>query len=65
MERFRTGDLQESGFGERLRKHFFSEPQRLGELAERVDRAAQRLKTASSNGSGLSHMPRLASTVKR
>src|SRR5262249_45936677 len=34
-----------------------SEPQRLIELAERVDRAARRLKTASSNGSGLSQGP--------
>jgi diguanylate cyclase (GGDEF)-like protein len=54
MERFRTGDLQalasENVFGNIL----FSEPQRVSELVERVDRAAHQLKAASSNGSGLS-----------
>ncbi|HEU4933823.1 MAG TPA: diguanylate cyclase [Pyrinomonadaceae bacterium] len=52
MERFRKGDLQEISSENVFANILFSEPQRLGELAERVDRAAQRLKTASSNGSG-------------
>jgi len=57
MERFRTGDLQELASEKVFANILFSEPQRLAELAERVDRAARRLKTASSNGSGLSHAP--------
>lgn len=52
MERFRTGDLQDIVSDEVFRNILFSEPQRLEELAQRVDRAAQRLRTASSNGSG-------------
>jgi diguanylate cyclase (GGDEF)-like protein len=54
MERFRTGDLQDIAADEVFANIIFSEPQRLEELAERVDRAAQRLKAASSNGSGVS-----------
>ena len=57
MERFRTGDLQEIASAKVFGNILFSEPQRLGELAERVDRAAQRHKSASSNGSALSHAP--------
>jgi len=57
MERFRTGDLQELASENVFANILFSEPQRLGELAERVDRAARRYKTASSNGSALSHQP--------
>src|SRR6185369_15553647 len=53
MERFRTGDLQELASENVFANILFSEPQRLVELAERVDRAAQRFKTASSNGSAL------------
>ena len=56
MERFRTGDLQEIASDEVFRNIIFSEPQRLEELSERIDRAAQRLKTASSNGSGAAHV---------
>src|SRR5215213_319712 len=52
MERFRTGDLQDIASDEVFANIIFSEPQRLEELAERVDRAAQRLRTASSNGAG-------------
>ncbi len=52
MERFRTGDLQDIASEKVFANIIFSEPQRLGELAERVDTAARRLKTASSNGSG-------------
>ncbi|HEY0365552.1 MAG TPA: diguanylate cyclase, partial [Pyrinomonadaceae bacterium] len=52
MERFRTGDLQDIAADEVFANIIFSEPQRLEELAGRVDRAAQRLGTASSNGSG-------------
>ncbi|HEV8204233.1 MAG TPA: diguanylate cyclase [Pyrinomonadaceae bacterium] len=57
MERFRTGDLKELASENVFANILFSEPQRLGELAERVDRAARRYKTASSNGSALSHQP--------
>ncbi|HKU73092.1 MAG TPA: diguanylate cyclase [Pyrinomonadaceae bacterium] len=52
MERFRTGDLQDIASEKVFVNILFSEPQRLSELAERVDRAARRQKTASSNGSG-------------
>ncbi len=57
MERFRTGDLQEIASKEVFANILFSDPQRLGELAGRVDRAAQRLKTSSTNGSGLRLVP--------
>src|SRR5215813_1516078 len=57
MERFRTGDLQNIASDEVFANILFSEPHRLSELAERVDRGAYRLRTASSNGSGLSHTP--------
>ena len=57
MERFRTGDLQEIASEKVFANILFSDPQRLGELADRVDRAAQRLKTSTSNGSGLRLVP--------
>jgi len=57
MERFRTGDLKELASENVFANILFSEPQRLGELAERVDRAVRRYKSASSNGSALSHQP--------
>jgi diguanylate cyclase (GGDEF)-like protein len=57
MERFRKGDLQELASENVFANILFSEPQRLGELAERVDRAAERFKSASSNGSALSQQP--------
>ncbi|HWF89709.1 MAG TPA: diguanylate cyclase, partial [Pyrinomonadaceae bacterium] len=52
MERFRAGDLQDIVSDEVFGNIIFSEPQRLEELAARIDRAAQRLRVASSNGSG-------------
>jgi diguanylate cyclase (GGDEF)-like protein len=55
MERFRTGDLKDLASENVFANILFSDPQRLNELAERVERAARRLKTASSNGSDLSH----------
>src|SRR5215207_9536230 len=55
IERFRTGDLQSLASDEVFANILFSEPQRLSELAERVDRAAHRLQHASSDGSGVSH----------
>ena len=55
MERFRTGDLQSIASDEVFANILFSEPQRLSELAERIDRAAHRLQHASSNGSGAGH----------
>ncbi len=57
MERFRTGDLQDIVSDEVFGNIMFSDPQRLEELSQRIDRAAQRMRTASSNGSGLSHKP--------
>jgi diguanylate cyclase (GGDEF)-like protein len=57
MERFRTGDLQDLAGRNVFSNILFSEPQRISELVERVDRAAHRLKTASSNGSASSRMP--------
>jgi diguanylate cyclase (GGDEF)-like protein len=56
-ERFRTGDLQNLAGDEVFANILFSEEQRLRDLVERVDRAATRLRSASSNGSGLSHAP--------
>ena len=64
MERFRTGDLQQMATENVFANILFSEPQRLGELAERVDRAAQRLKSASSNGSHAAAVAPAKSTVK-
>jgi diguanylate cyclase (GGDEF)-like protein len=52
MERFRKGDLQNLAADEVFANIIFSEPQRLEEMAERVDRAARTLHPASSNGSG-------------
>ena len=52
MERFRAGDLQELVSDEVFGNILFSDAQRLEELGARVDRAAQRLRSASSNGSG-------------
>jgi diguanylate cyclase (GGDEF)-like protein len=58
MERFRTGDLQDLATSEELFSNIlFAEPQRLNELAERVDKAARRLQTAGSNGSALTRAP--------
>src|ERR1700752_1473972 len=57
MERFRTGDLQDIASENVFANILFSEPQRLVELAERVERAAKRLKSTSSNGSRLSLVP--------
>ena len=55
MERFRTGELQSLASDEVFANILFSEPQRLEDLAERLDRAAHRLHAASSNGNGLTH----------
>ena len=55
MERFRTGDLQSIASEEMFANILFSESQRVGEMAERVDRAVRRLRSASSNGSGINH----------
>ncbi|HEU4834444.1 MAG TPA: diguanylate cyclase [Pyrinomonadaceae bacterium] len=52
MERFRKGDLQDIASDEVFANIIFSEPQRLDEMAERIDRVSERLRTASSNGSG-------------
>src|SRR6185295_17203233 len=52
MERFHKGDLKDLAADEVFANIIFSDSQRLEELAERVDRAAQRLRAAPSNGSG-------------
>lgn len=58
MERFRTGDLQSLATSDEVFGNIlFAEPQRLNELAERVDKAAQRFRTAGSNGSALTESP--------
>ena len=54
IERFRKGDLQSLASRDTFANILFSDSQRLEELAERIDRAARRLHSASSNGSGLS-----------
>jgi diguanylate cyclase (GGDEF)-like protein len=56
MERFRTGDLKSIASDEVFANILFSEPQRLAELAERVERAARKQHVASSNGSGVTHL---------
>ncbi len=56
MERIRTGDLQSIAANEMFANILFSEGQYLAEMAERIDRAAHRLRNATSNGSG-SHAP--------
>jgi len=50
IERFRTGDLQELASAELFQNIVFAEPQRLHDLSERINRAAQKLKANSSNG---------------
>ena len=57
IERFRKGDLQDIASEVVFGNVLFAEPQRLNEVAERVDRAAQRLSSASSNGSVLKLVP--------
>ncbi len=53
VDRIRKGDLQSIASDALFGNILFSEPQRLEEMAERVDRAAHRLSSASSNGSGM------------
>jgi diguanylate cyclase (GGDEF)-like protein len=53
MERFRTGDLQSIAADDVFSNILFSEPQRLNEAAERVERAVRRLRSVSSNGSNV------------
>jgi diguanylate cyclase (GGDEF)-like protein len=57
IDRFRKGDLQDLASEGVFANVLFSEPQRLSELAERVDRAVNRLSSASSNGSVLKLVP--------
>ncbi|HYK19217.1 MAG TPA: diguanylate cyclase [Pyrinomonadaceae bacterium] len=51
-ERLRTGDLQGLASDDVFSNILFAEPQRLTELAERLDRALHRQRIAASNGSG-------------
>jgi diguanylate cyclase (GGDEF)-like protein len=53
IDRIRRGDLQSIASDDVLANVLFSEPQRLHELADKVDRAALRISSASSNGAGL------------
>lgn len=53
IDRVRKGDLQSIASDDLFANILFSEPQRLEETAERVDRAAHRLSSAASNGSGM------------
>jgi diguanylate cyclase (GGDEF)-like protein len=57
IDRLRKGDLQDIASEGVFANVLFAEPQRLSELAERVDRAAQRLSSPSSNGSVLKLVP--------
>jgi diguanylate cyclase (GGDEF)-like protein len=57
MERLRTGDLQSIASEAIFANILFSEPQRLNEMAERVDRAVKRVRSAPSNGAGVSLAP--------
>lgn len=54
MERMRTGDLQSIASEAIFANILFSDPQRLSELAERVDRAVKRVRSTSSNGTVVS-----------
>jgi diguanylate cyclase (GGDEF)-like protein len=51
MERFRVGDLQSLAADETFSNVIFAEPQRLEELAERLEKTTQRFHSAASNGS--------------
>ena len=53
IERFRAGDLKSLVSPELFKNVVFAEPQRLHDLADRVDRAAQQFKPDSSNGTKL------------
>ncbi len=55
MERFRTGDLQSlAASSENVFSNILiAEPQRLDELAERVEKSTRRFRSANSNGSAL------------
>lgn len=55
MERFCTGDLMSLSAAGVFTNVLFSEPERLAELAERIDRARQRLERSATNGTGLNH----------
>lgn len=54
MERFRTGDLQIMAESNELFSNIlFTEPQRMNELSERIEKSARRFHSASSNGSAV------------
>ncbi len=58
MERFHTGDLQTLATAEEVFSNIlFAERQRLVELAERVEKSAQRFRTVGSNGSTIHIVP--------
>jgi diguanylate cyclase (GGDEF)-like protein len=60
MERFRSGDLQSLATSEDVFSNIlFADHQRLNELAERVDKAAGRFASASSNGSVIKEETRI------
>ena len=58
MERFRTGDFESLATSEELFSNILiAEPQRLSELAERIEKSARRFPAAGSNGSALVQLP--------
>src|SRR5688572_22209952 len=59
MERFRTGDLQSLATSSEdvFSNILISDQQRLDELAERIEKAARRFRSAKSNGSALTEAP--------
>ena len=50
MERFRAGDLQELGSAEVFKNIVFADAERLRELSERVNKAANKARALSTNG---------------
>ncbi|HJP93689.1 MAG TPA: diguanylate cyclase [Pyrinomonadaceae bacterium] len=62
-ERLRTGDLQGIASDEVFSNILFAEPQRLTEMAERLDRAVHRQRVAASNGSGIKQTPAAQATA--
>jgi diguanylate cyclase (GGDEF)-like protein len=62
IHRVRKGDLQSIASDDLFANILFSEPQRLEEMAARIERAAHRLSSAASNGSG---MKQLAATTAK
>jgi diguanylate cyclase (GGDEF)-like protein len=66
MERFRTGDLQSLATAEEVFSNIlFTERQRLGELAERLEKSTQRVRSAGANGSGIHELPAQTTAITK